>query len=135
MSFEDLPHTADIRIRVRAPSMDDLFKDAADALMEVMYGKDRAGLDTTEVALESPDAESLLTDFLSELLFITDSKGVVIARADVSIDRFRLRAVLYTEPFDPARHSGGTEVKGISYTGMTVQQGSRGYSVEIVFDV
>jgi len=39
------------------------------------------------------------------------------------------------EPFDRVRHAGGTEVKGISFSGMSVSQDANGYMLEILFDV
>jgi len=135
MSFEELPHTADIRIRVTSPELNSLFSDAADALMEVMYGTRRSDGIQRKIDLESPDLESLLTDFLSEILYISDVDGMVISHTDVAIRDLKLAAVLHGEPYDPQKHSAGTEVKGISYTGMSVHRDANGYMVEIVFDV
>ena len=139
MSFEELPHTADIRIRARAPTLDALFSDVLDALMQVMYGPARfpAGDPVIErsVDLSSPDMESLLADFLSEVLFLSEVDGLVFPKAVITITGLHLSAVLHGEPFNPQKHSGGTEVKGISYTGLAVQKDANGYMVDIVFDV
>ena len=43
--------------------------------------------------------------------------------------------VLDGEPFDPARHAKGTEVKGISYSGMSMGKDAKGYMLDILFDV
>ena len=135
MSFEELPHTADIKIRARAGTLEELFSEVFSALMLIMYGTDRSGGTSREIFMEAPDSESLLTDFLSEVLFVSEVEGLVFLKADVRIDGLRLSARLDGEPFDPARHSGGTEVKGISYSGMSVQKDANGYMVDIVFDV
>ena len=135
MSFEELPHTADIRIRARAASPGALFSDVFDALMQVMYGKDRSGGTDRRIELSSPDYESLLADFLSEVLFVSEVDGLVFSTADISIEGLRLSAVLHGEPFDSQKHAGGTEVKGISYTGLAVRKEANGYMVDIVFDV
>ena len=42
MSIEEIPHTADIKIRVRAPTLESLFSETFKALMQVLYGKKRA---------------------------------------------------------------------------------------------
>ena len=133
MSFEELPHTADIKIRARARTLDELFSEVLSALMEVMYGTTRTDGITREICLESP--ESLLADFLSEVLFLSEVDGLVFSRANVALDGLRLSAVLYGEPFVRERHSGGTEVKGISYTGLKIENYANGYIVDIVFDV
>jgi SHS2 domain-containing protein len=135
MSFEELPHTADIKIRARARTLDGLFSEVLNALMEVMYGAKRTGEIPRGIHLKSPDNESLLADFLSEVLFISEVDSLVFSRADIRIEGLQLSAILYGELFDRDRHSGGTEVKGISYTGLKIENDANGYIVDIVFDV
>jgi SHS2 domain-containing protein len=135
MSFEEISHTADIKIRVRAPTLEALFSDTFDALMQVMYGTDRKGGIIKEIQVESPDNESLLLDFLSEVLFVSEVKSIVFFNTRISIHGSRLTAELIGEPFDPERHSGGSEVKGISYSGLSITHDANGYMLDIIFDV
>ena len=135
MSFLELSHTADVKIRVRAPTLNALFSEACMALMQVMYGKDRKPGICKEITLDAPDTGSLVSDFLSEVLFISEVHRLVFARADVKIEKQHLTAILEGEPFDPLRHNQGTEVKGISYSGMLIEKEPNGYTLEILFDV
>jgi SHS2 domain-containing protein len=135
MSFEELSHTADVRIRVRAPTLDVLFADAFAALMETIFGKDRKGGCRKDLHIEAADTETLLMDFLSEVLFVCEVEGRVFSSASVTIDGKSLAAVLDGEPFDRVRHSEGTEVKGISYSGLAVTRDENGYMLDILFDV
>jgi SHS2 domain-containing protein len=135
MSFEELSHTADVRIRVTATTLDLLFTDAFLALMQTLFGNDRRGRERRELKIEAQDTETLLMDFLSEILFIGEVEGIVFASAEVITDGRTLTAVLNGEPFDRARHAAGTEVKGISYSGMAITKDTNGYMVDILFDV
>lgn len=135
MSFVELPHTADIKIRASAPTPDALFSEAFAALMQVMYGKDRRGGVLREVSLEAPDRESLMLDFLSETLFLSEVDGLVFSRAEVRITGNSLHATLDGEAFDPSRHAGGSEVKGISWSGLSITHDTNGYMLDILFDV
>ncbi|MDO8871534.1 MAG: archease [Methanoregula sp.] len=135
MSFEEISHTADVKIRARALTLNALFTDAFLALMQVMYGTDRNEGIIKEIRIESDNIESLLCDFLSEVLFIADVEGLVFSRADIAIYGLHLTAVLNGESFDPLRHSSGTEVKGISYSGLVIQKDANGYMLDILFDV
>ena len=135
MSFEELRHTADVKMRVHADTTGALFSDACMALMQVIYGNDRKPGITKKISLDAPDIESLLSDFLSEVLFITEVECFVIARAEVTIAGLHLEATLDGELFDPLRHNKGTEVKGISYSGLVIQKENGGYTLEILFDV
>jgi len=135
MSFVEVPHTADVKIRATAPTLEILFSEALAALMQVLYGSDRKGVKRREIRLEGEDNESLLKDFLSEVLFISEVEGLVFSGADIHIDGCRLRATLSGEPFDRQRHTSGTEVKGISYSGLAITRNANGYILDIVFDV
>ena len=43
MSFVEVSHTADVKIRATAPTLEILFSEALSALMQVLYGPDRKG--------------------------------------------------------------------------------------------
>ncbi|MCM2466138.1 archease [Methanoculleus oceani] len=135
MSFEELEHTADVLMRVRGADLAEIFADAGRAMFHVMYGpcEDR-GIER-QFSLEAENLESLLIDYLSELLFITDVENIVFCSFDVDIRGTRLSAVLRGEPFDPARHSAGSLVKGVSYFGLEIVKEEEGYVVEIIFDI
>jgi SHS2 domain-containing protein len=135
MSYEEISHTADVKIRARAKTLDSLFSDAFDALMHVVYGKNRSGKQQKIIEIHAQDPESLLADFLSEVLFISEVEGLVFSHAEITINGPSLTAVLSGEPFDPARHSEGTEVKGISYSGLSIREDTNGYILDILFDV
>src|SRR5208283_343132 len=135
MSYEELSHTVDVKIRARAPTLDALFGEAFQALMQVMYGEDRGGGTSRTIDLNAPDLESLLCDFLSEALYVSEVEGLVFRQADVHINGMQIHTILDGEPFDPARHNKGTEVKGISYSGMSLQRDAKGYMLDILFDV
>ena len=135
MSFEEISHTADVKIRARAQTLNALFSEAFLALMQVVYGTDRKGGIIKEIQIESDNIESLICDFLSEVLFIAEVEGLVFSQAEITIDGLLLTAVLNGESFDPVRHSSGTEVKGISYSGLVIRKDANGYMLDILFDV
>jgi SHS2 domain-containing protein len=135
MSFEEISHTADIKIRVRAPTREALFSETFNAIMQIMYGTNRSSGILREIRVESVDNESLIADFLSEVLFVSEVENLVFSDASIKINGFCLTAELRGEPFDPLRHSGGSEVKGISYSGLAITQDANGYMLDIIFDV
>jgi len=135
MTFWELEHTADVKVRVVAASLEELYSEAARALMSVIYGRPGDNGVAREIVVLAHDAESLVHTFLSELLYITDVEGLVISRADLSITENELRGTLFGEPFSPAKHSGGREVKGISYSGLSLRHEHGSYILDVIFDV
>lgn len=138
MSFEELEHTADVLMRVRGADLAELFAEAGRAMFHVMYGPpcEDKGVER-RIEIEAENLESLLIDYLSELLFVTEVENTVFCTFDVDLrGGTRLSAVLRGEPFDPpARHSAGALIKGISYFGLEIVKEEEGYVVEIIFDI
>jgi len=135
MSIVELPHTADIRIRVRSESLEELFSEAALAMMSIMYGRTDPGTVQRRITLGSDSPEDLLMDFLSEVLFVSEVDGLVFSSFSVTLSGNSLTAVLTGVPFDPSRHRGGTEIKGVSYSGLRILKEDDGYVLDILFDV
>lgn len=135
MTYEELEHTADVRIRVAADTLEELFSEAARALMTVMYGVAEEGGLREPIDVSAMDRESLMHTFLSEVLFISEVKDIVVSGAAVTIEGNELSGTLYGEPFSPEKHSSGMEVKGISLSGLSITQDRDSYILEVIFDV
>jgi SHS2 domain-containing protein len=135
MSYEELDHTADIRLRVRSPTLDSLFGETAMAMMAIVYGESRPGKEERTIEIGAENTVDLLIDFLSEVLFLSEVEYLVFSSINVNIAGSSLRASLKGEPFDPERHRGGTEIKGISYSGLKIVKEDEGYVLDILFDV
>lgn len=135
MPFEELPHQADVRVRVTAASCDALFAEAARAMFSIMYVACGEGGVERRVSVSAPDLPQLMVDFLSELLFIAEVDRVVFSSFEVTVKGTALEAVARGEPFDPERHRGGMEIKGVSYSGLAISRDREGFCSEILFDV
>ncbi len=80
MSYELKPHQADIRIFVKAETLEQLFSDALSGLAKVVYHKeiDNQKLsENQEIEIESIDSTVLLIDFLSEILSLMHQNKTV----------------------------------------------------------
>ena len=135
MSFEELEHTADIRIRVRGATLEDLFSEAARALMAIIYKNISPGNIRRHIEVDADDTPSLIREFLSEILFVSEVEEMVITGADIHIAGNHLTANLTGEPFSTMKHCGGREVKGISYSDLTIRHEEDSYILEVIFDV
>lgn len=136
MAYTELEHTADALFHISSGSLEELFEDAAMAMFYTMYGVKNSKEEFIHHFRMSADShETLLRDFLSELLFITDTEQAVFTRFSVNIEGFELDCTAYGEPFDQEKHSGGTEVKGVSYSGLNIVKQKDRYVLDIIFDV
>jgi SHS2 domain-containing protein len=134
MPYEELEHTADVRVRIRADTLGDLFSDAASAMFRIMFGDCRDTGIVRTISVESSDLESLLADFLSELLFVSNVENLVFCSFSVTIEGMRISADASGEPFDGSRHAGD-EIKGISYSGLRIYKENERHVLDVIFDV
>jgi SHS2 domain-containing protein len=136
MSYYELDHTADIRVRVKAATLDALFSEAARMLMQVMYGDAiRPGIVERSIAIQAADRDSLMQEFLSEVLFLSEVDNIVFSSCEVTVTGDSLQARIRGEPFEPARHRTGREVKGISYSGLRIFKEGGECILDIILDV
>jgi SHS2 domain-containing protein len=133
---EVIEHTADVGLRVWAPSLDELFAEAAIGLVDVM-GKASGPAERTEhVTLEAPDVEALFVDWLSEVLFLFDARGFVARTTDVRIepDTWRLEATIAGADASTFRQHGPA-VKAVTYHGLEIAKAAEGYEARVYLDV
>ena len=135
--YEFFDHTADLGIRAKASDVNALFAEAATGLFAAVVD----GLDTVrltqqvEVAVEGTDLEYLLFDWLRELLFRLDAEHLLLARFDVVVTKSGLKATVWGEQIDPARHILSLEVKAITYHGLRVEREGDGWIAEVIVDI
>jgi SHS2 domain-containing protein len=135
--YETFEHTADLGLRVRAPDLDTLFAEAAEALFAVLV-EDLGSIQTVqrlEVRLPADDREYLLFDWLRELLFRFDTEHLLFGRFEVKVSDAGLEGTAWGEPLDRSRHALAHEVKAITYHALRVEQTPDGWLAEVIVDI
>jgi SHS2 domain-containing protein len=134
---EVFEHTADIGLRIRAATLDELFADAARGLFQlIVENLDEVQFRQVEhIELEGKDREYLLFDWLNELLFRFDSQHMVFTKFEVEVGPAGLRALVRGEPLDAMKHRLDHEVKAITYHGLKLEQVENGWLAEVILDI
>jgi len=134
--WEHFPHGADIGVRGIAPTKAGAFEQAALAMTAIVADprnvRDSASLD---VACEAPDEELLLVDWLNALVYEMATRRLLFRRFQVELDGTRLRAKAWGEPIDLRRHRPGVEVKGATYTALSLRRQGDEWVAQCVVDV
>jgi len=135
--YEIIEHTADVGIRVRAASVNELFTEAARALFSLLIGEPETVRQTQTMSfhLVADDLESLLHDWLAELLYIFHVRRLVLHRFDVQVDDNRLAATVSGEPLAMDRHHVEVEVKAVTWHGLKVLHEGKQWVAEVVLDI
>jgi SHS2 domain-containing protein len=120
-------HGADIGVEGRGPTLDAAFEQAALALAAVICDPARVEPRVpVTVRCEGPDPELLLTDWLNALIYEMATRRMLFARFEVSIEAGNLSATAWGEPVEVPRHHPAVEVKGATYTALSVTRGEDG---------
>ena len=133
MPFEEISHTADWSIRVWAEDFVGLLTESARGMYALANAEDSEGPRVRrELLLEGVDAESLLVTFLEELLYLTESEGLIFDQFDISeIKETKINAMME----GVALRSIEKEIKAVTFHNLEIKETERGLEVEIVFDV
>jgi len=130
-------HGADIGLEGRGNKLAAAFEQAALALTAVITDPRRVeGRRAISIECESPDPELLLVDWLNALIYEMSIHRMLFARFSVTIDDGHLYATAWGETLDRSRHHPAVEVKGATYTQLSVNEGSDGtWTARCVVDV
>jgi SHS2 domain-containing protein len=132
-AYEELAHTSEVGIRVRAATPARLFACAAAGMFALLGVRSGERPVRRELVIESLDAESLLVDWLSELLYLYESTGAVYDQVDVTQwAPTRLEAVATggAPTGSPLR-----AIKAVTYHGLRLAEEDSGWLAEVYFDV
>lgn len=88
------------------------------------------------IAVTGSDDETLLVNWLSEVLYYLDGRQVVMCRFDIqALEPGLVRGQGWGEPRDPARHKPGTIVKGVTYHQLAISKDASGWLAQVYLDV
>ena len=136
MSFRYIEHTADMEIIAEGDSMEDLFVESARAMYGIILNLLKVEKkDTHLIELEAKNKEYLIHDFLDELLFLLETKGMVFSGFDMKIHGNKLKCYCEGEKFDSEKHEEGSLVKAVTYNKLKVWEMDGSFKANIVFDM
>jgi len=135
--FEIIEHPADVGFIAFGGTLSELLENAALAMMTL--GCDLEAIEEHEqrtIKASGADNESLLFDWLAEILAVADAEGLALRRAEVTrVVEGQAQGVVYGEKFDKARHRAGTYIKAVTYHELRVERTEQGWKGRIYLDV
>ena len=130
--FEEREHTADWSLHVWAPDLAGLIEQAAKGMADLSGIKtDDKERVTRTIKIESTDAEGLLVNFLTEVLHLMDTAGLIFDTFNLVVAENVVNAKMEGSPILERKK----EIKAVTYHNLKIEKKSRGLEAEIVFDV
>jgi SHS2 domain-containing protein len=133
--FKFLEHTADVKFQAFGNSLEKVFENSALALKEIICGKIKIK-ENKEVIIKvkGKDFESLLYNFLEEIIYLLDAKKFIISKINhIEIKNFKLKAILIGDKASNYKFNNG--VKAITYNEMFVKHKGKNWISQVVIDV
>lgn len=135
--WEHFPHEADIGVQGIGLTREAAFENAGLALTAVITDPASvAPLDAVPIVCEAPDQELLLVDWLNALVYEMATRDMLFSRFAVRFNDHSLHATAWGERVEVTRHQPAVEVKGATYTELSVKQDAHGrWIAQCVVDV
>ena len=136
-SWEHFPHQADIGVRGIGTTKEAAFEQVGLALTAVMTEPTSvAPIQEVTLTCEAPDDELLLVDWLNALVYEMATRRMLFSRFTIRFSDHSLHATAWGEPIEITRHQPAVEVKGATYTELSVKQDGQGrWIAQCVVDV
>jgi SHS2 domain-containing protein len=137
---EELGHTSEIGLRVLAPTLSDLLRCLAQAMV-ALTGVEAEPEEATiffEVELTAVDLQSLLVDWLNEVLYLHEVSGIVPDGVD--FDELTPRALQATILGRRSHQAAELQIKAVTYHQLVIAQENEGqeseqWKAEVFFDI
>ena len=133
--------TADIAFEATGRDLMELFRDAADATMNVMIDNIAAiqPRETRRIELANEKLDMLLFDFLQELIFLKDAERLLLRARIVQIEEtngmYFVDATAAGETLDAERHHQRVDVKAVTLHDFSVERTEAGWKARVLLDI
>ena len=130
--YREIEHTADWELHVWAADLPSLLEIAARGMYALSQTNLAPGPQVIrEFEIPFSDRETLLVDFLSELLFYGEDEGIAFDAYTLDFDGSTLKVRARGAPI----REQAKEIKAVTYHNLQIRQTERGLEANIVFDV
>jgi len=134
--FEILNHTADAGIIAYGSNMNEAFANAAKGMFSLITElEDVEETEYRDTELTAPDRESLLVEWLNELIYLFDVENILFKKFDITqLSNTQLKAKSYGAKVDSSRHKLKTGVKAATYHMLRIDR-DKGIRIHVLFDI
>ena len=131
--FQEIEHAADWAFRAHGCDLAQLFANAARGMFELQVGAGSAETNVARgVAVSGVDRETLLVNWLNELLYLQETQHEAYSRFEIlEISDTHLQARVHGRPYRPE----GKLIKAVTFHDLMVRQSEDGWEATIVVDV
>ena len=132
-----IEHPSDVGFEVYGDTLEELYANAAIAMYSLMTDIDEIEADVERaIELKAEDFQSLMFDWLDELIFLFDSESLVMKKFDIAVNEtnFSICGNCKGGKYDPSTHVSGIIIKAVTYNMMQIKK-NEVWKARVVLDV
>jgi SHS2 domain-containing protein len=131
--FEEIEHTADLAIKIAAPTFNNLLAEAARAVIALSgIEMEETILRQESITLKAEDPETLLVSWLEELLYTIEVNHLAYQDCQIEISgEYQLQATVSLASIKSLQR----HIKAVTFHDLSVEIVEQGFETVIVFDV
>jgi len=129
--------TGDVAFIAYGKDLNELFTNAALAMFEIMIDTSKVEkIEKRSLECSGYDLESLLVNWLNDLLIFVDSENIAFSDFEVNVDEknFKLKAICYGEKINRNKHETRTVVKAATYHKIKIEKNDL-WKAQVIVDI
>ncbi len=138
--FEILEHTADIGIAAYGKNKREVFINAAKGMFEIIAGEDKNLKDNfyDKIKLEADNLEGLLFAWLNELLYIGETRIVILNKFQIKeLSDYQIKAEVEGMKINQLGCKIEKEIKAVTYHRLEIKKDEESglWRAQVIFDI
>jgi len=138
--FEILEHTADIGIAAYGKTKKEVFINAAKGMFEIIAGENKNPKENfyDKIKLEADNLEGLLFAWLNELLYISETRLVILNKFHIKeLSDFQIKAEVEGMKINPPSIKIEKEIKAATYHRLEIKKDEESglWRAQVIFDI
>jgi len=138
--FEILEHTADIGIAAYGKNKREVFINAAKGMFEIIAGETKNIKENfyDKIKLEADNLEGLLFAWLNELLYISETKLVILNKFEIKdLSNNKIKAEVEGMKINPPSVKIEKEIKAVTYHRLEIKKNEESglWRAQVIFDI
>lgn len=138
--FEILEHTADIGVAAYGKNKKEVFINVAKGMFEIIAGENKNPKENfyDKIKLEADNLEGLLFAWLNELLYIGETRLVVLNKFRIKeLSDFQIKAEIGGTKINPPSVKVEKEIKAVTYHRLEIKKDEESglWKAQIIFDI
>ena len=134
--YEYFDVTADIGIKVWAANINEIFENAAMVVTSLMIDSSEIGNTVVkELYIEGNDAPSLLVNWITELLIVRDSEGILFSSFKVKVSKNKKSLQAKCQGGYFIGNNLEMDIKAITYSLFKLEKLNTKYYLQFVLDI